>query len=433
MFRLWMWSYSLLYSLWLLTYLPGVLYRSIRDRRLPSFLWPRFGRIPHDLQPGPDEARPIWIHAVSVGEVQSIRPLVEALDLSRGRTLISSTTQTGYQLALDTLADKARIFYFPFDWKWICRRYLCRLDPALVVLTETEIWPSFLAAARSLKVPVILLNGRISDRSFRGYGRIRFFVRTLLGQIDQLCMQSLQDKKRILELGAPSDRVRRTGNLKYDYTLPEDNRKKELVQRLGGLMKSDPQDLVWICGSTREEEEALLLPVLRTLWREFPSLKAILAPRHPHRSDGVAALLKRDAFRFVRRSQLDVEDGSVPSFQVLLLDNIGELNYLYELADVVFVGGSLVGWGGHNILEVAHFGKPILFGPHMANFREISETFLKAYAALQVRSPEELTLRIRDLLRDPSARRWLGLNARKVLRDNRGAVHTAVQTIRAYL
>ena len=432
MFRLWMWTYSVFYSLWLVTYLPGILYRTIRERKVPSFLGARLGRI-RGLQPGGNRAQPVWIHAVSVGEVQSIRPLIETLDLGPTRTLISTTTETGYRLALDTLADQAFIFYFPFDWKWICRRVLRRLDPALVILTETEIWPGFLAAARSLGVSVILLNGRISDRSFRNYRRIRFFMQTLLGWIDQLCMQSLLDKKRILELGAHRDRVRRIGNLKYDYVLPEDNRKKGLVDRLEALMKSDPRDLVWICGSTREDEEALLLPVLRTLLSEFPSLKTILAPRHPHRADGVAALLQQESFSFVRRSQLNAEDTRVSPFQVLLLDTIGELNYLYELADVVFVGGSLVPWGGHNILEVAHFGKPILFGPHMSNFREISETFLKAYAALQVQSPEELALRIRDLLRDPAAQRWLGRNARKVIRDNRGAVDDAVTTIRSYL
>lgn len=433
MFRLWMWIYSSLYGLWLFSRLPGLLYQAVRSRRVPPFLGPRLGCVPIELVKPPGDPRPVWIHAVSVGEFQSVRPLLNELNLGFDRTLISITTQTGYELARSTLANKGRIFYFPFDCKWICRRYLRKLDPALVVLTETEIWPSFLIAAQASNVPVILINGRISDRSLQGYRRIHSFFRSLLGRIDRLYMQSRQDERRILELGAPSDRVRHAGNLKYDYSLPQDVSKQRLVNRIRDLMKSDPRGLLWICGSTREAEENLVLPVLKRLGNEFPSLKTVLAPRHPHRSDHVAALLQQNAIPFVRRSRLDAGDSSSPPVQVLLLDTIGELNYLYELADLVFVGGSLVPWGGHNILEPAYFGKPILFGPHMGNFKEIAETFLKADAALQVRNPRELASQMRNLLCDPSARRRLGLNARQVLSANRGAVHTVVTAIRKYL
>lgn len=441
MFRLLMGVYSLLYTVGVLVYLPFLLYRRIVEGKRAHLLQ-RAGRGTGAF-PGagflsnPSPAR-LWIHAVSVGEVNAIKPLVDALTLSTTQLWISTTTEAGQTLARKLFESKAKIFYFPLDWKWVCRRYLRKIRPAAVLLAETEIWPGFIMAASSLGVPVILVNGRISDRSFRRYRRITFFLPKVLGRVDSLCMQSRQDKERILRLGAPAGRVRVVGNLKYDYRLMEDPEKTRLIATLSTLLKPNPDDLLWLCGSTREGEEELVLDAFAALRSDFPGLKLLLAPRHPHRSDLIAQQIQGRRLSCIRRSHLNghgaasaQQDGDRPD--VLLLDTIGELSYLYQLADVVFMGGSLVRWGGHNIIEAAYFGKPILFGPHMQNFREISSAFLESYAALQVQSAGELVTKVRELLKDPAARNWLGRNARKVVRDNQGAVQRTLQVVFSYL
>ncbi|MFQ5928340.1 MAG: 3-deoxy-D-manno-octulosonic acid transferase [Acidobacteriota bacterium] len=430
MFRTLLWVYSIFYTALLIFYLPVFLYRVIFQDKSFTGLLKRIS-IPA-LRISSDSKEPrLWIHAVSVGEVKAIQPLVDALSLNPDRLLISTITDTGQSLAQSLFRERFQVLYFPLDWKWTCRRYLQAIRPSAVLLTETEIWPGFISAAQSLNVPVLLINGRFSDRSFRRYRRIRFFLRPLLQRIAHFCMQSRQDKERILELGAAPSRVNQLGNLKYDYQLPKDLEKRQTLELVRKVMKFAAHDLLWVCGSTREGEEEILLEVFQALAREFPSLRLLLAPRHPHRAAGVSKLLEDRRLNYLKRSQLNSQTSTPP--QVLLLDTIGELSYLYELADVVFVGGSLVATGGHNIIEAAYFGKPILFGPHMENFREISTAFLESYAALQAQSGEELISKIRDLLKDPAARKWLGRNARKVIRDNQGAVRRTVEIVREYL
>lgn len=441
MFRLLMGVYSLLYTVGVLLYLPFLLYRRVTEGKRAHLLqragrWPdAFRRANRSSDPSP--AR-LWIHAVSVGEVNAIKPLVDALALSTTQLWISTTTEAGQTLAQKFFENKANVFYFPLDWKWVCRRYLRKIRPAAVLLAETEIWPGFITAASSLDIPVVLVNGRISDRSFRRYRRITFFLPKLLAHVDCLCMQSRQDKDRILRLGASAGGVRVVGNLKYDYRLMRDPEKIRLVAALSKLLKPNPGDLLWLCGSTREGEEELVLDAFAVLRTDFPDLRLLLAPRHPHRSDLVVQQIQNRRFICMRRSQLNgqvspsvQQNGRIPD--VLLLDTLGELSYLYELADVVFMGGSLVGWGGHNIIEAAYFGKPILFGPHMQNFREISSAFLESYAALQVQSGGELVTKVRELLKDPTARNWLGRNARKVVRANQGAVQRTLEVVLSYL
>lgn len=383
--------------------------------------------------PSPPRARPrLWVHAVSVGEVNSIRPLIDALNLKSSQLCVSTTTETGQRLARRLFRDRARIFYFPLDWPWLCRRYLQSLNPAAVLVVETEIWPGFIAAARESEVPVVLVNGRISDRSFARYRRFRRPLRPFLRQLDRLCMQSAQDRDRIVELGSVASRTRSVGNLKYDYSLGPDARQAALARRIRSLFGADP---VWVCGSTREGEEEQLLDAFREIRREFPGLRMVLAPRHPHRSDEITGLLRQRGLVHLKRSSLNGfrDAGSPARPEVLVLDTIGELARLYELARVVFVGGSLVAWGGHNIIEAAYFGKPILVGPHMHNFREMARTFLEGGAVLQVRDSRELARRLRELLGSDAARRGLGRNARRILRDNRGAVGRTARIVDEYL
>ena len=420
--------YSVLYTLVFFVYLPLYLLRSRREgRRL--HLAERAGSLPDSLRHlhGNAEKAPIWVHAVSVGEVNVIKPLIEALRL-HAELCISTTTETGQKLGRK-LYPKEPLFYFPLDWGWSCRRYLNAVRPRLVLVAETEIWPNFLFQAARARIPVLLVNGRISDRSFTRYRKVRRFLAPSLRLIRSFCMQSRQDKQRIIELGAPADRVIRVGNLKYDYELRPDPEKQQMVQTLSAVLRPDPSALLWVCGSTREEEEGQLADVYLALRQDFPALRWLLAPRHPHRSEEIVRLLTARGLRPTLRANLAVGKTA----EVLVLDTIGELAYLYQLADLVFIGGSLVTWGGHNIIEAANFGKPITFGPHMQNFREIADTFLQAYAAVQVSSKEELVSRSKDLLQDPAARKWLGGNARRVVRENQGAVKHTVEVVKAIL
>jgi len=420
--------YSVLYTLSLLLYLPFYYYKAAKEgRRL--HLAERAGwrvRWPASDQ---DASTTIWIHAVSVGEVNAIKPLVENLS-GAYRLVISTTTETGQRLARQLYESRASLLYFPLDWRSTCRRCISRVQPSLVLLAETEIWPNFLAETRRARIPVVLINGRISERSFRRYRRIRFLLKPVLGWFHTLCMQSEPDRKRILALGAPEARTIRIGNLKYDYELRPDPEKARLVERLGATLRRSPEALVWVCGSTREGEEELLADAFLALRSEFPALRWLLAPRHPHRAPEVVQLLSARGLRPLLRSQVDTAG---PDVDTVVLDTVGELAYLFQLADIVFIGGSLVTWGGHNIIEAAEFGRPILFGPHMKNFQEIADTFLAAYAAIQVANTDQLVSRARDLLRDPAARKWLGNNARKVVRQNQGACRKTMEVVRVVI
>jgi 3-deoxy-D-manno-octulosonic-acid transferase len=422
--------YTLAYTLGLILWLPFRLFRYFRGHRPVPFR--KRMMVPECFSSPPFARTRLWVHAVSVGEVNSIRPLIDALNLKSSQLCISTTTETGQRLARQLFRDRARIFYFPLDWPWLCRRYLRSLDPAAVLVVETEIWPGFIVAAHELGVPLVLINGRISDRSFARYRYFRRPLRPFLQQLDRLCMQSPQDRDRIVELGSVGSRTCSVGNLKYDYSLDPDPGQAALTRRIRSLFGADP---IWVCGSTREREEEQLLDAFHEIKPEYPHLRMVLAPRHPRRSAAISDLLRQRGLVHLQRSSLNgFRDGGSPGRpEVLVLDTIGELPHLYELAQVVFVGGSLVTWGGHNIIEAAHFGKPILVGPHMHNFREMARTFLEGGAALQVRDSGELARRLRELLGSVEARRGLGHNARRILRDNRGAVGRTARIVGEYL
>ena len=423
-------AYTLAYTLGLILWLPFRFFRYLRGHRPVPFR--KRVMVPDSFPPPLSGPARLWVHAVSVGEVNAIRPLIDALNLKSSQLCISTTTETGQGLARKLFRDRARIFYFPLDWPRLCRKYLKRLDPAAVLVVETEIWPGFIAAARESGVPVVLVNGRISDRSFARYRRFRGPLRPFLRQLDRLCMQSARDRNRIVELGSVASRTGSVGNLKYDYRLGADAGQAALTRRIRSLFGADP---IWICGSTREGEEEQLLDAFQEARREFAGLRMVLAPRHPHRSDQISGLLRQRGLVHLKRSSLNGfrDAGSPGRPDVLVLDTIGELAHLYELARVVFVGGSLVAWGGHNIIEAAHFGKPILVGPHMHNFRDMARNFLDGGAALQVRNSGELARRLRELLGSEAARRGLGDNARRILRENRGAVDRTARIVGEYL
>ena len=434
--RIWMTLYSLTYSFLLIPWLFLSLYRYFaQGKRVHLRQRMTLPQAFRRLSSEPKESR-IWIHAVSVGEVNSVRPLADALNLPSSQLFISTTTETGQALARQLFQDRAHVFFFPLDWGWLCRRYLRAIRPSVVLIAETELWPGFITSAASLGIPIAIVNGRISDRSFRRYRRVRRALQPILDRVERFCMQSNQDKKRMLELGAQKGRVHWIGNLKYDYDLPPAEEKLAAVSLARRLLQRSAENPIWVCGSTCEGEEEPLLGSYIQLRQDFPQLRLLMAPRHLRRSAVIEGLLQEHALPYARRSDFNLlfqEELLEQECDVLILDSIGELPFFYELGEVIFVGGSLVATGGHNIIEAAYFGRPVLVGPHMDNFREIADTFLKAYGALQVQDPEQLTAKIRDLLRDTKAREWLGRNARKVIRDNQGAVLRTLEIVDQYL
>jgi 3-deoxy-D-manno-octulosonic-acid transferase len=406
------------------------LYRSISRGRPPA-LAERFGYIPEANLAKIHNRPVIWLHAVSVGESIAARPLLKTL---RSRypdhaILVSNTTETG-RGTVSSFPEKDLCIYFPFDFLPAVRRTLDSIMPELVIIMETEIWPNFTREATARNIPVILANGRISDRSFEHYLKFIWFFRHPLQLFSRLCMQTETDCDRVIAIGAPSKRTLKTGNLKYDIPSRQVNQdeKRHLKEQYSipdGLM-------VLMAGSTHAGEEQFVIDTYRKLLPDFNGLFLVLVPRHPERAADVAFLLERSGLPFRCRTSLSCSD----EFQigdVLLVDTVGEMMNLYAIADVAFVGGSLVPTGGHNLLEPASLGVPSVFGPHMSNFREIAELVLQYGAGVQVDSSAGLLESCRALIASAELRQVLGLNGLKLMRDNGGATERHMEVIAEYL
>ena len=412
--------YSLLSAAALALAAPWLAWQALRHGKYRDRWWERLGRLPAALAA---DGRPtLWLHAVSVGEVLSAVPLATAF--RRGhpewRLLVSTTTATGQAMAAQRLAGLDGLFYFPLDFRWVVRRVLRHLRPSLIVIVETEIWPNLLRSARADGIGVALVNARISDRSFPRYRRVRRWLGPVLAQFDLLCAQSEDTAARLRALGAPADRVRVTGSLKFDVATPAARSVADITAHLEGRP-------VLLAASTLEGEDEILLETFDRLRRQRPDACLVLAPRHPERFDDVAALAAATAWRVTRRSAL--ASRATGTMDVLVLDTIGELAALCGAATVVFVGGSLVPAGGHNILEPARFGRPIVVGPSMSNFAEITRLFLEAGALVQVPDAAAARAEILALFDDAPRRDALGVAARGVLEQHRGAVDRTMQEV----
>jgi 3-deoxy-D-manno-octulosonic-acid transferase len=394
------------------------------------------GRAPAGISAGTSQSGAIWIHAVSVGEVLAARPLAQQLQRRFGsRTvLVSTTTETGQRLARERLAFVDGIFYFPIDWVPPVRRALRAIGPALVIVMETEIWPNFLREAHRQKVPVIFANARISDRSFARYQRWRFIVEPLYSRVlanaELFLAQTPDDATRLEEMGAPRERIAVTGNLKYDSEPPKTS---PWGAWLAGEIRRQERWPVIVAGSVVADEEEAVLAGYDIVQRRWRRALLILAPRKPDRFDAAAAAVGAGGWKVVRRSCLNLDDPLDETADVLLLDTIGELAGLYPLADAVFIGGSLVPAGGHNILEPAWFAKPPVFGPSMENFRDMATQFLRARAAIQVASGQQLGKVWGQLIEDSGLREQMGRAARELSERNRGATVRSVERIAAVL
>jgi 3-deoxy-D-manno-octulosonic-acid transferase len=344
--------------------------------------------------------------------------------------VVSNTTETGRGIA-SGFPEKDLCIYFPFDFLPAVRRTLDALDPRLIVIMETEIWPNFTREASRRGCPLVLANGRISDRSFTRYLKFSWFFRHALQLFSALCMQTGTDRERICAIGAPPERTLVSGNLKYDIPLrPMPEQEKEALRQRYAI----PAGLgVVTAGSTHPGEEELVLSAYRELLSTSANLILVLVPRHPERSGEVATLLERLNLPYRRRTALKAGDAGFAGGEVLLVDTIGELMGLYALSDLVFVGGSLVPNGGHNLLEPASVGVPSVFGPHMANFREIAALVLRYQAGIRVDSAAGLAEACRSLLGDADKRRILGANGLAMMRENGGATERHMEVINRFL
>ncbi|HKB68794.1 MAG TPA: 3-deoxy-D-manno-octulosonic acid transferase [Pyrinomonadaceae bacterium] len=423
--------YSLLLTVGFIILLPRFLLDAFRHGKYVAGFRERWG----SLSPIQTDGRPvIWIHCVSVGETQAARPLVQGLKKRFPQSLIaiSTITLTGQNLAREIFKDDAaKVFYFPFDWRWVVRRTLKAINPDVVLVMETELWPGFLRECKVQQIPVALVNGRLSAQSFRRYRPIRKFMTRVLSSLSLALMQTEADAERLRALGMDANKTFVFGNMKFDAgTMPDTD---SLTTAFRERFKLDASPLI-LAASTHEPEETIILNSFRQVSsRSETKPRLMIAPRHPERFAEVADLLKTAGLRWVRRTaNPEPSDGLA---EVILLDSIGELRYVYTLASIVFVGGSIARTGGHNVLEPAAVGAPVIVGFHTYNFQSIMETFSEAGAIVQLQPMSdsativELGNEISELLINPARRREIGALAQRLVTENRGATERTLRAI----
>lgn len=424
--------YSILFSIGVLLTAPYYLLRYTRKADFRTYWRERLGFLPPRFQQPTSRDKPgaIWVHAVSVGETLAVVGLVREVQqrYPDRQIFISHVTPTGREAGETRLPGVAGRVYLPLDWGWAVRQALRRLRPELLLIVETELWPNLLRAAHEFGSRVVLANARLSDRSFRGYRLFRPFFRRVLENIDRILAQTQVDAERFRQLGAGRERVWVTGNLKFDGHPPQLGQFPTRLKRALDLAHRGP---IMVAASTMPGEERLLLRTWQQILSCHPRALLILAPRHPARFEQVAQLLADEGHSFVRRTALETADeelaSQVASPEILLVNTVGELAGIFEVGDVAFIGGSLVPTGGHNLLEPAFCSKPIVFGPHMQNFRDAADLFLRANAAVQVRDSAELAVATLHLLENATRRRELGERAKQVLQQESGATRRVLE------
>jgi len=397
-------------------------------RRLYRGFLERLGRYPTSTKASLASGQPIWIHAASVGEVKSAVPLIDEIKAGfpEQKIVLSTMTATGREVAKESVSGADAVVYFPLDVPWVVETAFRQLEPCLVVLLETEVWPNFIHALHRRGVPVVLLSGRLSARSERRYQRFAGVFVRVLREISAFGMQDRLSAERLLRLGVPPSKVSVTGSLKRaEFASPK---APAALDTVAGY-QSRP---VVVIGSTHRGEEEIFIESLTDLRARFPNVLLIIAPRHPERFAEVETLLRRGRLRYRKRSEIGPVD--LADCEVLLVDSVGELPWIYGWADVVFVGGTLVNVGGHNLIEPGRWGKPILFGPHTANVAELAKAMIDGGGAIQIRTRHELVHRLTCLLANKERAVDMGRRAqvvatsdRKVLFDTMAMVHRVLQ------
>jgi 3-deoxy-D-manno-octulosonic-acid transferase len=421
--------YNVILTLLAFAALPLLSVALLLGKRYREGLSERLGFYPRPVREAFRGTRAIWIHAASVGEVLSCGRLALELKLrSPGcRILLSTATAAGARIAVKMVRAADGVIFFPLDHPWCVHRALSVFDPSVVIFLEAEVWPNFLRAAHRKGIPAILLSGRLSAGSFRRYARFRFFFSDVFGRWSAAGMQTAEDARRMVELGVEPQKVSVTGNLKHAPWTPE-ALGKSVLHSTG---PDGAARRVLVAGSTHRGEEELLLDAFLALKPRFPTLQMVLAPRHPHRFPEVDRLLKKRGIRYLKQSRPNGRREEAPD--VIFLDTLGDLPAFYPLAEVAFVGGSLVDAGGHNILEPARCGKPVVFGPYMRNFFDMAQEVKVKGGGIEVRSREELVQRLSDLLDDPERAARMGEAAFQALNGDRGVIRRSLELVGRYL
>ena len=425
------WIYNILITLFLTLGLLMFPLAFLFGRRVWEGAWERMAVYSQGLRKSLEGRRPVWVHAVSVGEVRSAACLTREIKAKYPdrKILLSTVTRAGKRTAYQMDAGLDGVIYFPMDHPWIVRRALRRFDPSLLIFLETEIWPNFLRLAHGQGIPTLMLSGRISPRAFRRYRVFRWFFSSVLKKFTSMGMQNDDNAERIIHLGADPEKVSITGNLK-----------QALGAGIATEMETGSGDLkldgkvnrrVLVAGSTHRGEEEVLLDVFQFLKSSIPDLLMILAPRHPQRFREVERLLKRKSVSYEKRSRLNGQLATWPD--VIFLDTMGDLPAVYRLADVTFVGGSLIDVGGHNPMEPARWGKPVIFGPYMTNFSDIAREMKTRGAGIEVQDREGLIQEITSLLNDPQKAQRIGERARKVIGEDSSVIDRSMRLINTFI
>lgn len=411
--------YDILFFLFALAYLPAFFFKG---KHRKGFL-ERFGFLPAESRRVLEGKSVVWIHGVSVGEIVLAARLAEAVRARRPGTavLLTVTTPAGREVAEKLKSDADAACYLPVDFRFCVRRLMRAVRPSMILVLETEIWPNLIWEASNAQVPVWILNGRISDRAFKRYQSLRYFMKPVLRRLQGVGAQDETMRSRFMRLGADGRKVKVTGNLKFDWQPRTSS--DETVRRALGVMHAG--ELFWlVAGSTHEGEEEILFGIYRTLSAKFPQLRLAVAPRHLHRVAAIEELARehRISLKKVSTAGTNGYDDSRKDASILLIDCMGALASFYEAASAVFVGGSLVPVGGHNPVEPAYFEKPVAYGPHMQNFAEMARVFAERRAAVQVRDRAELEGVLRDWIADPGRRAELGRAAKELVAAHQGAL-----------
>jgi 3-deoxy-D-manno-octulosonic-acid transferase len=422
--------YNILLTIILLFSAPYFLFRSLIQKRFREALPQRTG-----FFQSPSFKWPIWVHAASVGEVLCSIPLLKKIkkEFPHSKIILTTMTSTGNETAKTYLPEADQVLFAPIDHPLLLRRTIKKIQPGILLIAETELWPNLLRCCGKKGVPIILFNGRISQKSFRRYLLFKFFFKECLKYISLFLMQTDEDRMRIIEIGGESQKTRTAGNLKFDQPLPSFT--QEAVGEMAKTFGFDGKENILIAGSTHSGEEDILVTLYKELKKMDPQLVLILAPRHLERLEEVERILKKESISWLRKTSLLMgasrSKRELPD--VILLDTMGELVGIYRFGTLVFVGGSLVPVGGHNPLEPLSFRKCVLFGPYMFNFVEISRRLIETGGAIQVSGKEELFSQLKNLLFDEVARKEVGEKGYQFLQRHQGATERTFEEIRPFL
>ncbi len=424
--------FDLVYLLAGAAYSPVVVYRAVRHKRYRTGWDQRFGKI---TRRSPTK-KCIWLHAVSVGEVNAAKTIIKELKKKFGdfEIVISTTTDTGFARATNIFSENHQVFFFPFDFSWIMRRAFSNIRPAICLLMELEVWPNFVQIAQQLNVPVIVVNGRISDKSYPAYKRIKPIAKKFFSKISLILAQTEQYAQRFIELGCPDEKVIVTGSLKYDTAQITD--KVEGADVLAAQLNINDERL-WVAGATGNDEEKILLDVYQNLKQQnrFRDLRLAIVPRKPERFNEVAQLIERRGFPLIRYSRIKNNTAQLPANNqmIILGDTMGDLRKFYSLATIIFVGRSLVPMGGSDMTEAAALDKCTIFGPHTFNFKQTVEVLLKDNGAIMVKNKQELLQTMQKCLSEPDFAQEIAKNGQEVIRKNQGATAKNIDQIAKFL